>query len=287
MKKSLRKIMAGVSAAAMLATAMPVVNAFAADEAEANISYREVAEGAIITDYVCDADELVIPAEINGLTVVGIDNFAFGLVSKEVNIVVPATVTYFENHSFMTAEIINNQLVAFSGATTVNGVVKYWINDVVGMNYTDAQISDAVERAIAHVGEVNIANMTLEEGAITIIREILDGNCGFSADNIARLEKVLKSFAYNEVTLEGPADTAAQAYADTKWNLVYNVTSEDDVLLGDATLDGKINLYDAIEIAKYMMGEELSDEQLVAADITEDGKVNLYDAIAVCEIIMG
>ena len=50
MKKSLKKIMAGVSAAAMLASAMPIASAFA-EETEATFSVREVSEGVVITDY--------------------------------------------------------------------------------------------------------------------------------------------------------------------------------------------------------------------------------------------
>ncbi|MGN1086159.1 MAG: dockerin type I repeat-containing protein [Porcipelethomonas sp.] len=57
---------------------------------------------------------------------------------------------------------------------------------------------------------------------------------------------------------------------------------------GDITRDGKVNLYDAIEIAKYMMNMiKLDEEQLSLGDMNGDGKVNLYDAIAVCNIIMG
>ena len=57
---------------------------------------------------------------------------------------------------------------------------------------------------------------------------------------------------------------------------------------GDLTRDGKVNLYDAIEIAKYMMNMiKLDEEQLSLGDMNGDGKVNLYDAIAVCNIIMG
>ena len=292
MKKSLRKLMAGVSAAAMLATAMPVVNAFAADEAEATISYREVAEGAIITDYVCDADELVIPAEIDGLTVVGVDNFAFALVSKEVNIIVPETLMldYIDDEAFMTAAVVNTEIIAPSGATTVSGVVKYWINDVVGMNYTDAEIADAIARAITHIGDVEIADMTTAEAAVAIVREIQAGNCGFSQKNLERLDLVLAGTFYDMVTLEGPDGTDAQTFADGKWNLVYNVATAVEGLPGDMTLDGVVNLYDAIEIAKYMMGmleEEPSEQAFINGDITEDGVINLYDAIAVCNVFMG
>lgn len=286
MKNSLKKIMAGVSAAAMLA-AMPAAGVFAADETESAFAVREVEAGVVITNYTDKtAEKIVIPSEIDGKTVVGVDNFAFGLVSQEVTIVVPATLTLdnLDVASFMTAAVVNKGIVEASGATTVNGVVKYWINDVVGMNYTDAQISEAISKAIAHVGDVAVG-ATLEETALMVVKEIQAGNCGFSDANLERLDLVLKTVPYGLVTLEGPDGTDAQTYAAGKINLKYVVTSGYE--LGDVTLDGKVNLYDAIEISRYMMkAVELTDEQLAAGDITGDGIVNLYDAIEIAKSLM-
>lgn len=284
MKKSLRRIMAGVSAAAMLATAMPVVNAFAEEEvAEATISYREVAEGVIITDYVCDAAELVIPEKTeDGKTVVGVDNFAFALVSKDVDIVVPSTLmaSYVGDFAFMTSVMINAQLVEVSGADTVEGVVKYWVNEK-GMSYTDEQIANAVAKAKANAGVTD--EMTTEQAAVLVMKEIVAGNCDFAEENVQALKEVLGTFAYNEVTLEGDLNPELKELFKDKWNLTY-------LALGDMTLDDEINLYDAVEIAKYMMKMievDPTSDAFKAGDITQDGELNLYDAVEVCKIIMG
>lgn len=284
MKNSLKKIMAGVSAAAMLA-AMPAAGVFAAEDSA--FSVREVEAGVVITNYTDKtAEKIVIPSEIDGKTVVGVDNFAFGLVSQDVTIVVPETLTLdnLGNEAFATMEVVNNSVIAPSGATTVNGVVKYWINDVVGMNYTDAQIADAVKRAVAHIGDVPVGT-TVEETALMVLKEVQAGNCGFSQANLDRLNLVLSMMSYGNVTLQGPDGTDAQTYAAGKINLKYVVTSAYE--LGDVTLDGKVNLYDAIEISKYMMkAVELTDEQLEVGDITQDGVVNLYDAIEIAKLLM-
>lgn len=284
MKNSLKKIMAGVSAAAMLA-AMPAAGVFAAEDSA--FSVREVEAGVVITNYTDKtAEKIVIPSEIDGKTVVGVDNFAFGLVSQDVTIVVPETLTLdnLGNEAFATMEVVNNSVIAPSGATTVNGVVKYWINDVVGMNYTDAQIADAVKKAVAHIGEVPVGT-TVEETALMVLKEVQAGNCGFSQANLNRLNLVLSMMSYDNVTLQGPDGTDAQTYAAGKINLKYVVTSAYE--LGDVTLDGKVNLYDAIEISKYMMkAVELTDEQLEVGDITQDGVVNLYDAIEIAKLLM-
>lgn len=56
---------------------------------------------------------------------------------------------------------------------------------------------------------------------------------------------------------------------------------------GDVDSNGSINLYDAIAIAKHMMGmNTLSGDSFNRADYDGNGKVNLYDAVEVCKIIM-
>ncbi len=288
MKNSFKKLMAGISAAAMLTAAMPVAGVFA-DEADVTspFSVREVTDGVVITDYTDKtAEKIVIPSEIDGKTVVGVDNFAFGLVSQEVTIVVPATLTadFIADEAFMTAAVVNQEIVKASGAESVNGVVKYWVNDVAGMKYTDDQIADAVAKAYKHIGNVSVG-ATTEETALKVVKEIQAGNCGFSQAHLDRLDLVLSTINYGLVTLEGPDATDAQKYAAGKINLKYNVASA--YLPGDVTLDGKVNLYDAIEISKYLMKMvDLTDEQLAAGDITGDGKVNIYDAIEIAKSLM-
>lgn len=94
----------------------------------------------------------------------------------------------------------------------------------------------------------------------------------------------------------GVADLAADTAITSSLKVVFTVSGTgiegtsnvSNYEKGDLTRDGKVNLYDAIEIAKYMMNMiKLDEEQLELGDMNGDGKVNLYDAIAVCNIIMG
>lgn len=285
MKKSLKKIMAGVSAAAMLASAMPIANAFA-EETEATFSVREVSDGVVITDYSDNtADKIVIPSEIDGQTVVGVDDFAFALISKKVTIVVPETLTedYISSQAFMTSGIVNKYIIGLSPDKTINGVIKYWVNNVAGLNYSDQQIADAIARALAHIGNIDVTDLTVTEAAVQVLREI--DSLGFSQTNLNRLETALSLMPYDLVTLEGPDKTAAQAFAETKNSLTYVVT--DAYEKGDVTMDGKVDLYDCIEIAKYMMGMvKFTNEQIAIGDITGDGVCDLYDAIEVAKTLM-
>lgn len=285
MKKSLKKIMAGVSAAAMLALAMPIASAFA-EETEATFSVREVSEGVVITDYSDKtADKIVIPSEIDGQTVVGVDDFAFGLISKKVTVVVPKTLTedYISSQAFMTMAIVDKYIIGLSPDKTINGVIKYWVNSVAGLNYSDQQIADAIARAMAHIGNIDVTDLTVSEAAIQVLREI--DSLGFSETNLNRLEAAFSLMPYDLVTLEGPDGTAAQAFAETKNSLTYVVTGAYES--GDVTMDGNVDLYDAIEIAKYMMGMvDFTNEQIAIGDMTGDGVCDFYDAIEVARTLM-
>ena len=56
---------------------------------------------------------------------------------------------------------------------------------------------------------------------------------------------------------------------------------------GDITGDCSVNLYDAIEISKYVMNMiEFSDATLALADYNADGDVNLYDVIDIAKTLM-
>lgn len=56
---------------------------------------------------------------------------------------------------------------------------------------------------------------------------------------------------------------------------------------GDISGNGKLDLYDAIEISKYIMGmRTMTSAEQSTADYNSDGAVNLYDAIAIAKYIM-
>ena len=56
---------------------------------------------------------------------------------------------------------------------------------------------------------------------------------------------------------------------------------------GDITSVGVVDLYDAIEIAKYMMNMiDIDEEQMEVGDINNDGVVDLYDAIEVARTLL-
>ena len=72
-------------------------------------------------------------------------------------------------------------------------------------------------------------------------------------------------------------------YSDNATDAVYSIQPK----WGDATNDDKVDLYDAIEIAKYIMDiSEFDEDTKLLADINRDGVTDLYDAIEIARIIM-
>ena len=85
----------------------------------------------------------------------------------------------------------------------------------------------------------------------------------------------------------GYENSTAQAYAETydrKFVLLIEYT---ETILGDISGNGKIDLYDAIEIAKAIMGmRTFTEEEKLIADFNKDVTVDLYDAIEIARTLL-
>ena len=66
----------------------------------------------------------------------------------------------------------------------------------------------------------------------------------------------------------------------------YFIVPEDD-LLGDVNGDHFINYYDAKAIAEYMINNDASKLDISKADVNKDGKVDIYDAIDISKQLQG
>lgn len=64
-------------------------------------------------------------------------------------------------------------------------------------------------------------------------------------------------------------------------------TVENEAEFGDVNYDNVIDLYDAIEISKHIMGiGNLDEDTILLADINRDGETNLYDAVDIAKTLM-
>lgn len=275
MKNTFKKALAGISAVAMLAAAMPVASAFA-EETTSPFVTKSVGDGlVVITDYTdTEAEKVVIPSTIDDATVVGVDAFAFGLCGDLATIVVPETLQadYIDNNAFMTFPMIE-QFPLPDDVNTVEGLLKFFAGDA----YSD----DLLAKFMSHIKDVEIPNGTTLIGLCVLIGRDIE-NLGFSEANINKFNWLTNTVSYDLLTLEGPADTDTQAYAAKKINLKYVVTS--GYQIGDVNMSGEVDVFDAIAIAQYSVNKrELTDEQLVLADVNGDGRVDVFDAIAIAK----
>ena len=60
----------------------------------------------------------------------------------------------------------------------------------------------------------------------------------------------------------------------------------EDFLLGDATLDGRINVTDVMAVVNCILGHEMSVFSRKAADINADNKINITDVMGIVNIIL-
>ncbi len=163
-----------------------------------------------------------------------------------------------------------------SDVNTVEGLLKYYA-ELAGVTYSD----DMLTKFMSHIKDVEIPNGTTMSGLSILIGRDIE-NLGFSEANIKNFNMYTNLIPYDLITLEGPADTDAQAYAAKKNTLKYVVTSGYQV--GDVNMSGEVDVFDAIAIAQYSVNKrELTDEQLVLADVNGDGRVDVFDAIAIAK----
>lgn len=94
--------------------------------------------------------------------------------------------------------------------------------------------------------------------------------------------------ATKTIVFEQPLDAkyvkvvGTAAYANFGSAAMINFYEDLSYILGDVSLDGKVNLFDALLISRHNLHfEQLTDTALLAADVNGDSKVNLADAILV------
>lgn len=283
MKNNIKKLIAGLSAVTMVAGAMSAMSVFADDSENTAFVTRAVDEtSVVITDYTdTAAEKIVIPAELDGKTVVGVDAFAFGLCNDLASVVVTENLKadYIDPNAFMTAAMIEKYAIP-SDVTTIEGLLQYYAG-LTGATYND----DMLVRLMNHLKSVEIpAGATISDIAIVIARDF--DELGFSAENKKRFLMYTNLISYDLLTLEGPDGTDTQAFAATKNSLKYNVSS--GYALGDVDMNGSINIFDAVMVARSTVGkyEFESDAQKALADMDGSGSVNIFDAVAIARKAM-
>ncbi len=195
----------------------------------------------------------------------------------------------------VTSVLTSSDLITFTAKATIGST-----------EYTDTKTAAPFTAAFAcdeGVESINVYHTqdytTADEENVTtaVARDSASGNPVVSGDGQINFVVVLKDgYTLDSVTASGAyknvKDTGvANTYRVTKVSgaLTITVTTEKEqtpstveLLIGDANLDGTINISDVTAIQCYCAElETLSDNALIAADVDGDGTVNVKDATCV------
>ena len=238
-------------------------------------------------------------------SVTKIENITFTGCSSLTSISIPESVTYigldaFKDCTSLTSIYIPDSVTltglsgTFSGCTSLTNVK---LPDVIYIISTNT-----------FAGCSSLLNIIIPD-SVTSIKECAFEGCK-SLTNIAIPESVtkiktwafkdctsLKSIAINNPDCEisnakdtipetaviyGYKNSTAQTYAES-FNRKFISLEE----IGDISGNGEIDLYDAIEIAKAIMGlRTFTAEEMIIADFNKDGTVDLYDAIEIARTLL-
>ncbi len=94
---------------------------------------------------------------------------------------------------------------------------------------------------------------------------------------------VLVGFALLPVSADQPETALACPQTESKLVTV-RVTPLPGLLVGDATIDGRVNVGDAVAIMRYTVGlRHLDSDESRCADTTGDGLANVADAVHIMQ----
>ena len=237
-------------------------------------------------------------------SVTSIGNFIFYNCSSLTSITIPDSVTSIGNFAFYNCSSLTSITIPDSVASIGNSAF-YNCSSL-----TNIKLPDVIDIISGNTFRdcSSLLNIIIPD-SVTSIKECAFEGCK-SLTNIAIPESVtkigtwafkdctsLKSIAINNPDCEisndkdtipetavicGYENSTAQAYAERYYKRF--VAIED---IGDISGNGKIDLYDAIEIAKAIMGmRTFTEEEKLIADFNKDVTVDLYDAIEIARTLL-
>ncbi len=298
MKKTFSKFLATAAAVSMLATVSSVVNADEA-AAEYNFTFRTVEAGAIITgvENAADATELTLPAEVvdgeNTLAVVGVDNLAFADLTTLAVVNAPSSLTIANmgDVAFITKTSIAAYLEAELGMNpyevTVDNkdaVVNYVATE---FKYNDKEADWTAEEleevAVKFQNKAKLAGATEDMNVVDAVALMIKNEAAMnlSESTAAKFDLWVNSITYTNMAVLAEEGTEAATYVEGK--ALLGLKSSVD-LLGDANLDGEVNVRDCAAIAKALAKGE-ADTLPACADYNQDGEVSVRDAAALARVL--
>lgn len=235
-----------------------------------NFIFEKTDKGLILKEFKnASFETITIPKEVNGVSVVGVSDFAFGLCNVK-SIDIPDTLQFdlIGKNAFMTSDMIRNFKMPL-GVNTLNDFFEF-----IGAT------KENIDLIYSKIGNVDISSQSSLSGVVMQVLRL------HNELNLPKLNQdKLDLISYNGLTLNGSENSIVKSYSETKNGMIYKISA--GFAPGDATMDGKVDLYDAIAIAGYLLNpSSLTDEQIAIADFNNNGNTDIYDAIAIAKTLM-
>ncbi|MBR1555504.1 MAG: hypothetical protein IJ644_08955 [Oscillospiraceae bacterium] len=258
-----RKIAAAMAAVSMLAT-ISAQSVFAADSVTVSADKVEAKAGS----------EFTLAVKLSGVPAAGISGAEFELTYDASALTITgASAGDIVNTSASAQEGFDGVTVfdadySVAGTVTVTyGVAlddtAYWVTQDGTFLTLTGKVNDGVADGTYDVAIKGISRETYE-GSGTPNTEIYIGNMA------------------SDGTITNYSVTAAAGA------VVVGSEPTTATLMGDADLDGSVNILDVITINKAILGkEELTKQGLINADINKDGKPDSTDALNIMKAIVG
>ncbi len=263
----LKKILAVVSALAVLGVGIPCENFNVLNDFTVSVSAEELTlenglkyevyldETITITGYDGTVAEVEIPAEIDGLPVTYIGNYAFDYCELLTSVIIPDSVTSIGDYAFNCCnlkEITIPSSVVYCGY----GFVGHYSINLEGI-----------------CGVYKINWYRKEPWTVNIENEV--GSYG-----ICKVE---------DFTIYGYTGSIIEIYANVNgFNFVSIGTMPSEQPTGDIDGDSETTSNDALNILQIVANTgEFTEEQKALADLDGDGEITSLDALIVLQMIVG
>jgi hypothetical protein len=283
--KTINKIFA-ILISMLLVTSFAVYTASAATYfSDGNFTFSKNGDGTItIVKFDLDDAAMVVPESIFGDTVVAIDELAFFANDTVVTATFPDTLTTIGEFCFNGAKKLESVAIpknctnvgkgAFQSCTSLTSVT--FESELTAINNQLFYKCSSLESIVLPSTVESIGNLAFAE--CTALKSIT-------------IPKATTSIAQNafrncsDVVIYGYNNSYAQEYAAEN-NIPFVALNEYE--LGDADLNGDINISDATMIQKYLVKlAEFDDTQLAVSDVDGDGVITVSDATTIQKYLAG
>lgn len=320
--KITKKILSAVTALACTAGLLSAMGTAvsATEQTYGVFTYVNNGSSIEITDCAYDVKSVSVPAEIGGVPVTSIGDYAFSSCYDMVSIKLPNSITTIGDHAFFCCFDLTSFTMPDS-VTKVGEAAFYGCDSLKSIKLSDnlTELSDQMLGGCDNLKTFNIPSKATTIGhhfvtgsqklcVVTLPENITNIDYGAFSDckNLNRITITnskctindsqiticngwvyvgdVADHSYFNGTIYGLSGSTAQSYAN-KYGYRFAVIGT--APKGDIKADGIINLYDAIEIAKAVMGmRTFTAAEVSTADYNNDGVANLYDIIGIATEIM-